>query len=415
MDNKENDILTRIFRDRLTGYKHPVEKNDAVWDSIERSLPKPKTTSRLVWLKVAIAAAAVFAGVLCLNLFLTHKGKDDVIIETITPGIISGNQPNPSNPVYIDSTQNQEIKKGNTDVVKIAENHSYITSDKKEIKQISDVPFNELKAIPVKKDKEETTIAEVKPEPKEKEISKEQDNFINESSESETKTLYAYSNSIKNKKNKNLSLALAMGNSTGHSSESVINNHVVNLLVGSDNYLNIKPSATPPHATNGDISEQTKYNIPVSFGFSVRKYFPDSWALESGLVYSYLSSTETTGLRSVIQKKETELHYIGIPLKVVYTFYSNNRLSLYANAGGMGEYCVYGKETIENSSVHIDVPEIQWSVLGSLGLNYKLVDHLGLFVEPGVSYYFDDGSEVNSIRKAVPFNLNLQAGLRLTY
>ena len=40
---------------------------------------------------------------------------------------------------------------------------------------------------------------------------------------------------------------------------------------------------------------------------------------------------------------------------------------------------------------------------------------LGIYVEPGVAYYFNDGSDIQTIRKENPFNFNIQAGVRLTY
>ena len=114
-------------------------------------------------------------------------------------------------------------------------------------------------------------------------------------------------------------------------------------------------------------------------------------------------------------KRDVKLHYLGLPLKVSYSFYDTGQFSLYSTAGGMGELCIYGKESIGNESSRLNIPEIQWSVFANLGLNYKFVNRLGLFVEPGIVYYFDDGSKVNTIRKSVPFNVNLQAGLRLEY
>ena len=36
------------------------------------------------------------------------------------------------------------------------------------------------------------------------------------------------------------------------------------------------------------------------------------------------------------------------------------------------------------------------------------------YAEPGVVYYFDDGSNVNTIRKEHPFNFNIQLGVRFT-
>jgi hypothetical protein len=38
-----------------------------------------------------------------------------------------------------------------------------------------------------------------------------------------------------------------------------------------------------------------------------------------------------------------------------------------------------------------------------------------VYVEPGVSHYFDDGSKVETIRKESALNFTLQAGVRLMY
>ena len=48
------------------------------------------------------------------------------------------------------------------------------------------------------------------------------------------------------------------------------------------------------------------------------------------------------------------------------------------------------------------------------GVQYNFSNLLGLYVEPGVSYYFDNGSSVSNIYKDKPFNFNLNLGLRFT-
>ena len=57
----------------------------------------------------------------------------------------------------------------------------------------------------------------------------------------------------------------------------------------------------------------------------------------------------------------------------------------------------------------------QFSVLGAVGAQYNLSRRVGVYVEPGVSYYFDDGSSLATLRKEHPCGFTLQAGLRLTY
>ena len=75
------------------------------------------------------------------------------------------------------------------------------------------------------------------------------------------------------------------------------------------------------------------------------------------------------------------------------------------------EKCVYGKIGGEKETVD----PLQFSVAGALGAQLNISRKVGVYVEPGVSYYFDDGSDVQTIRKENPFNFTLQGGLRLTY
>jgi hypothetical protein len=70
---------------------------------------------------------------------------------------------------------------------------------------------------------------------------------------------------------------------------------------------------------------------------------------------------------------------------------------------------------IDGRHNHLYVPELQWSVSGSIGLNFKLLGHSYIFAESGISYYFDDKNAVNTIRDDKPLNFNLQLGIRLNY
>jgi hypothetical protein len=111
------------------------------------------------------------------------------------------------------------------------------------------------------------------------------------------------------------------------------------------------------------------------------------------------------------------LHYLGVPLGTVYTLLEMNRFSVYATAGGMGEICFLAKETynVDLPSQNQKVKEIQWSVFGGFGIDYKIAGPLRIFAEPNAVYYFDDGNNIKTIRKSVPMNFNFRAGLRLRY
>ena len=120
--------------------------------------------------------------------------------------------------------------------------------------------------------------------------------------------------------------------------------------------------------------------------------------------------------------EEYKLHYIGIPVKGNWIFLDTKFLSLYLSAGFALEKSVAGKyERVylsgdgDNAAWNETVKPMQWSLLGSVGVQFNATERFGVYVEPGVAHYFDDGSGVQTIRTEKPTNFNLQLGLRWSY
>lgn len=148
---------------------------------------------------------------------------------------------------------------------------------------------------------------------------------------------------------------------------------------------------------------------PLNFGISVRKNLAKGFSVESGLTYTYLASD--VRYEGSSEKISQKLHYIGIPVRANWNFVNTKNFAMYVSAGGAIEKCVYGKIGTESETVK----PVQLSVMGAVGAQYNINDRVGLYVEPGVSYFFDDGSSIQTIRKENPCNFTLQAGIRLTY
>lgn len=164
-----------------------------------------------------------------------------------------------------------------------------------------------------------------------------------------------------------------------------------------------------PYLQQMDEVVDIKHHQPVSFGLSVRKGLAKGFSIETGLTYTLLSSdVKTAGSDAMLDQK---LHYIGIPVRANWNFYDKNRFTLYVAAGGMVEKCVYGKRDNEKLTVN----PLQFSVSGAIGAQFNATKHVGIYAEPGVAYFFNDGSAVQTIRKETPFNFNIQAGVRFTY
>ena len=102
---------------------------------------------------------------------------------------------------------------------------------------------------------------------------------------------------------------------------------------------------------------------------------------------------------------------MGIPLRANWNFVDKDKFTFYVSAGGTVEKCIYGKLGSEDLSVD----PVQLSVLAAVGAQYNIGKHFGIYLEPGISYFFDDGSDIRTIRTDNPCNFTLQAGLRLSY
>jgi len=166
-----------------------------------------------------------------------------------------------------------------------------------------------------------------------------------------------------------------------------------------------------------------KHKQPVRFGVSVCYALNERFGIESGLSYTYLSSSLSSSGEDYSYKVRQSLQYVGIPLNFKASLWKKRWMDLYLSAGGMAEKCVDGDSETDymwrgriKSSTHKAVREKPWqcSVNASAGMQFNLSSVVGLYVEPGVSYYFDNGSSVSNIYKEKPLNFNLEFGLRFS-
>lgn len=183
----------------------------------------------------------------------------------------------------------------------------------------------------------------------------------------------------------------------------------VAMAQGSSNaYFNAEP-------LQRDCKETTKHNMPVSFGATVSYALNDRLALTSGLVYTLATSSFEHGTSSNASKDEQTLHYVGIPLTASYTIWSNSWLKTYVNAGGQADFNVSAKVETEGHTTNIDKDRAQLSVGAAAGVQLNVIKQMGVYVEPGMRYYFDNGSNVQTVFKEHPCNFSLQMGLRWNF
>ena len=159
-------------------------------------------------------------------------------------------------------------------------------------------------------------------------------------------------------------------------------------------------------------SNHATHHAPYSLGMSVSVPLTDRLALTSGIVYTRLKSDFSSGNGN----REQTLHYLGIPLGVTYSVWQWRFVNLYAIGGMQADFNIKAtlKEPTRASDINIDKDRVQFSGMLGPGLQFNVTRDFGIYVEPTARYYFNNGSTIENYFKDKPWNINLNAGLRLT-
>lgn len=159
--------------------------------------------------------------------------------------------------------------------------------------------------------------------------------------------------------------------------------------------------------------EKQKHYQPISFGLSV-DYQLSSWlSLSTGVAYTRLRSDFTNVMKTMSVSRRQTLHYLGVPLNARFHVWHSGSLNVYLSAGGAADYNIKAQMTSEGVAQQMNRDRWQFSLQSGAGIEYDVWPQLGIYAEPGVKYYFDNGSAVNNFFKDKPLNFNLQVGLRI--
>lgn len=170
--------------------------------------------------------------------------------------------------------------------------------------------------------------------------------------------------------------------------------------------------------------EKAKHHAPVRAGLSVRYALTDRWGIESGVTYSYLSSDFSSESDGTTNEREQKLHFIGIPLNVDYSLWYGKRFRVYVSAGTMAELNVRGVSTVRRKLGGAVITEgdkntrmkrLQWSANAAIGGQLNITEGVGLYVEPGLGYYFDNGSDIKTAYTERQLNYSIKLGLRYSF
>lgn len=393
------------IRNEMQDFEAPIPADG--WERVSSSLPvapKPMIGKRWWGVAASVLVCAILGG--GYYLLGDEKVEERIVAENIiekhhqeTPDEITAQEPANEEPMQ-ELANLQEIRTKKQDL----HNNKAKRSVKKDVSAASDI-------TPEKGSKEETSVSnnrsdvtEPSPECQEPPLL-HKDTIVHSLAREEEKVLLAM-NDVRKREQATWSYGLHIG---GHG--SLIDDemppgpeYMSYPSINADPTINNPPGTTTPILTDGVID--SKNHSSWSFGLSVDRQVWSRTTLETGLVYTFLTSDVKMRYSG---NKSQRLHYLGIPMKLNYRILGGEKYQLYVSGGVMLERAL----SANRDGKRIDVKPWQWSSNLAIGGQFRISSHLSLYLEPGVNWYFNADPSVPSLRSESPVYFNLRGGIRL--
>lgn len=404
------DAFSEQIRQKLANHTMPVD--DGMWKSIQHKIAPRK---RIIpwWAYVSVSAAACIALVFTLgNFFLQNespveiagnvKENNEIVVQKESAELI-----NTPEKVFVAELRTKETSKAG-----VVADIQPVPVIEQEVKQV-----DPLVALATTPQETPALIAPSTDSKKEIPVAKEENKptTINSLKEKVEEIEADWTDVIRKKEDRKMLLAAGLGSGIGSSSVSLPGRSRAyrhqSLVDLNTNYNNV--------LTPSDFNKKD-YMPPVTVGLSARLPLDERFSIESGLLYTYLT-TKLSGNTTAEYTAESNLHYLGIPLNLITSLFKENHWEIYVSTGGTVEkglrsefrqYQDYGN-TLFSTVANTSIDGVQWSANASLGVAYHLNQNISLYLDPKLSYYFENDQPF-SIRSDMPLLVALNTGLRMS-
>lgn len=413
----------------MTGYE--IDEPENLWDAIESKRTETSSTPRqmkrpvMIWVKRSIATAAMIAVAISLSVYLINLKQEASrapLLTKVSDNYVSSLENRPQNRM-VNTVRDKQPSKTLIAQNILPEHDSGILPAMPSVQ--TEVQAETADNQPYE-NRDNSSMVEEKPA-KTNDTSEKVERIEKQQFPSKADDGYYASIPEKVTTSNNVSVSIYSSGGTG----SALNyNSKGDSFVGVGVGPNDSDWADNPllgilvFNQGKDIETDIKHRLPIRAGVSFTYNFNERFGIETGLSYTNLISDVREGSESHYYTGEQKLHYIGIPLNLKYRVFSWKRFDLYASTGALAEKCVSAKLDKDFILVHqkkgsesenLSEKPMQWSVNASLGVQCNLINSMSIFVEPGISYYFNDGTNIQTIYKEKPLNFNLNLGIRFTF
>lgn len=421
MKEKDRDIVDDLFRSKLQGFEVDTMPGD--WEAISNRLPGKAPVPFRRTLRYWAAAAVVSLLVATGSVYLFNPDKEHIPVASII------REKTDTIERELAEQATEPVKPVESSDVNVVNPVAVVSSVKKAAKQVlvqapAAVSFRMSaveEPVAVLSDEASSSVSSENESVKVEEDKAVVQSDVELRSAGATELIADASPIVTEKKApiKRWGFGMGGGSVTAGTTNSVNTYAFRNTLLADPALMEFNSPYFDKEAPRTNIDHKT----PVTVGMGVSYYLNDRFSLQSGLNYTFLSSEwETNG--EYHNETKQKLHFIGIPLSLSYKIAEWKRVQFYAAAGAMAEINVAGKlktktykgdELIGRDSERIRMRESMWSVNARVGASYPLLRFLSVYAEAGAGYYFDNGSNIETIRSEKPFNVNLQAGFRFGF
>ncbi len=440
---------TKDLKSKLSDYQAPIP--EGLWDDIEASLPQAQTGGHRVvmmpWRKLTAAAAIALAlmggGAYWWHHYGVQPEPAPVVVAQGTPdgaSPVSSEKMNAQEAMKPDAVEIEAAEDGNAPLLAVASpavrraNPSRTTAQSGSAVQSKPAAQPEPDA-PSKAEAQSSAEAQSTPELQPKQVD---DADMAQNGEKQPSTDASRSEKSRMEQNTpgnaqtNDNLAtvpdlqftapsgkrndpMAIGLFASNDAISFITSApVIDYAMTNASYFDDEENGEKSYQLSNYL-EKTKHHHPISVGLQLKFGLARNLALSTGLVYTYLKSDYIYEMGSTTLERNQVLQYMGVPVSVIYNFWSKYGFSAYATAGAQADFCVKATLESEGAKKDIDKDRVQFSGMVGLGLQYNFIPSLGLYVEPSLKYYFENGSKLDNAYKDRPTNIGFQFGLRYNF
>src|SRR5574344_2665148 len=405
----------KAIHDRMTDYE--VDEPGNLWTDINTKISEESGLSHRyviknkvwLWTKRVAAVAALIALIFTIGHYTARVEHQPAPITAVISNVETDNISNDKNTLNVAGEKNAPVVK-NTHIPGSA--NSYLADTSPYIQSGTTPESDSVQVV--------TSKEPVQSEREEHENHPEQNTDIVVHSD------YIAQADIRKGMSDRMSFGVLTSGTNGSSLNSRYTSDTYATGIGSDNsdWEDYPLLGMLVYNQGQDVEIDIKHRQPIRFGLTFTYKINNRIAVKSGITYTNLTSDIREGSLNNYFTDHQTLHYLGIPLNIKYDMFSSSGLDFYFSSGVITQKCgsgeldrthVLNNQIKQTETEEITIKPLQWSVNASLGMQYDFNSSIGIYAEPGISYYFNNGSSVKTIYNDKSLNFNLNLGIKYTF